>query len=279
MNRLPADVSLGPVRLRIVNLERSLEFYTGKLGLHVLSRSDVEAWLAASPAGGPIVALHAIPGTTPRPEYAIGLYHFAILFPDRPSLARAVLGLLEARWSFTGFADHGVSEAAYLSDPDGNGIELYADRPREAWPMQDGALAMFTRPLNLDGLLDSAEPAAPQVAADTHMGHIHLHVSSLERARAFYESGLGFDVTTDALPGALFLAAGGYHHHVGTNEWARRASPPNAAGLLEWTLRVPAEDARMELRQRLEAQGSRIDAVAEGWRVADADGNVVLITG
>jgi len=276
--RLPADTSLGAVRLRIPSLERSLDFYAGKLGLHLHSRDADTAYLCASAASDPLVVLHEMPSTTSRPEYAIGLYHFAILLPDRAALARAVIGLLEAKWRFTGFSDHGVSEAAYLSDPDGNGIELYADRERAAWPRQNGALAMYTQPLDLEDLLSTAQPAAPQIASGTRMGHIHLHVSSLERARAFYEGGLGFDVTADTYPGALFLAAGGYHHHVGTNVWARRPSPPNAAGLLDWTLRVPGETARGELRERLLAQRARIDDVADGWRVSDADGNAAVIT-
>ena len=232
---LPADISLGRVRLRIANLERSLEFYIGRLGLHPLEQDHDSALLATAPDAARLVSLHQIPGTEPRPEYAIGLYHFAILFPSRALLGRKVLDLLRSRWPFTGFADHGVSEAAYLSDPDGNGIELYADRPRDAWPGAGASIVMYTRPLDLEGLLADADHANSAHLAQTRMGHMHLHVSSLQRAREFYVQLLGFEVTTDEYPGARFLAAdsapGREYVHMGVDKTGHNGAVPDVDDL------------------------------------------------
>jgi catechol 2,3-dioxygenase len=274
---LPGNISLGRVRLRIANLERSLEFYAGRMGLHVREQDDRSAQLAAAPGAPPIISLQQLPGTLPRPEYAIGLYHFAILFPNRSLLGQKVLDLLDAKWPFTGFADHGVSEAAYLSDPDGNGVELYSDRPRADWPGRSDSITMYTRPLDLNNLFAAAADADLALTNRTRMGHIHLHVSNLERARQFYQDVVGFEVTNDEFPGALFLAAGGYHHHLGTNTWARRTADPDAAGLLDWLLHVPGDEAKSLLRQRLETGGVVIEPASEGWRVSDPDGNALII--
>src|SRR5690606_13490320 len=156
-------------------------------------------------------------------------------------LARLVLRLAEARWPFQGFSDHGVSEAVYLPDPDGNGLELYADRPRSAWQWRDGELVMFTRPLAVEGLLAElarapARPGGPPWHPLRRIGHVHLHVAELARSGAFYHGLLGFAVTTRRYPGALFLAAGGYHHHLGLNIWEGQGAPPppaDAAGLVD----------------------------------------------
>jgi catechol 2,3-dioxygenase len=160
--------------------------------------------------------------------------------PDRASLAGAVRRLIEGRWPIDGASDHGVSEAFYLHDPEGNGIELYRDRPRETWPTEGGQVAMGTAPLDVDGLL-AAAPAAAPVHPETRLGHIHLHVADLGEGERFYADSLGLTVTQRTYAGALFLAAGGYHHHIGLNTWARgRTAPAGATGLVSYAWRIPA---------------------------------------
>jgi catechol 2,3-dioxygenase len=269
--RLPAATSIGGVRLRVADLDRSLAFYEGMLGL-VPDREGDTAALTSAAGGDPFIRLEAVHGTTARPEGVIGLYHFAILYPDRASLAGAIRSLIDARWRFSGFADHGVSEAAYLQDPDGIGMELYVDRPRAVWPVDPaGRIAMYTRMPDLDDLL--AERGGGGGAE--RIGHIHLHVRDLDASTRFHRDVVGFDVTQDGLPGAVFLSAGGYHHHVGLNTWARgRTTGPDSATMLSWTLRVPDEQAAAALEERLDLESDSAGAGA-GW--LDPDGNVMVV--
>jgi catechol 2,3-dioxygenase len=240
--RLPAGLRLGRVRLQVADLDRSIEFYERVLGLRATGRGDTGARLAAQGDDATLIELDELRGATPVPRRGrLGLYHFALLLPDRASLGRFVahLGTLG---KYAGAADHLVSEALYLTDPDGLGIEVYADRPRSSWRMQGQALAMATDPLDLDDLLGAAG-GQPWTGAPpgTRMGHIHLHVGDLESAGDFYHRGLGLDRVVLNFPGALFMSAGGYHHHLGTNIWA--AGAPQAtegdARLLEWTVGLP----------------------------------------
>jgi catechol 2,3-dioxygenase len=273
---LPDDITIDRVNLRVADLAQSLPFYTKLIGLAAGAGDGETARLSPAADRPPIIQLTQQPRTVARPEYAFGLYHYAVLYPDRPSLARVLQRLFDAQWPFDGFSDHGVSEAAYLSDPDGNGMELYIDRPREQWPRQGDRIAMFSRPLDVERLLSAASSGA---AHPPRIGHIHLHVTDLDRARRFYHDALGFGITQGDYPGALFLAAGGYHHHVGLNTWARRPAGENAAGLLDWILRVPDENARAALRGRLQQGGYVLHDSAAGLRATDADGNAVVITG
>src|SRR5215213_4842581 len=217
---LPATLRLGAAHLTVTDLDRSVGFYQDALGLRQHRREDGVAALGAG--GEELLVLHGEPGARPAGRHA-GLYHFALLYPSRGELARAVQRLALTRTPISGASDHGVSEAIYLPDPDGNGIELYADRPRDAWPPPSGPderVGMFTRALDVHDLLatiDGEEPAR-QAGEGLRMGHMHLHVGDLAAARAFYADRLGFEVMT-AYPGALFLAAGGYHHHLGVNTW------------------------------------------------------------
>jgi catechol 2,3-dioxygenase len=241
--RLPAELRLGHVRLQIGNLHRSVEYYERVIGLRVLSHGPSSAVLGPRDDETPIVELREQRGATPVPRRGrLGLYHFAILLPDRASLGRFVAHL-SSIGEYAGMSDHLVSEAIYLTDPDGLGIEVYADRPRSAWRIDGGTLAMATAPLDARDLVRAAgsEPwaGAPN---GTRIGHVHFHVSDLARAEAFYHAGLGFDKVVLQYPGALFLSAGGYHHHVGTNTWAAGAAPATDADarLLEWTVQLPA---------------------------------------
>ena len=243
---LPATLRLGAVHITVTDLDRSVGFYQDALGLRQHRREDGVAALGAG--GEDLLVLHEEPGARPAGRHA-GLYHFALLFPSREELARAVQRLALTRTPISGASDHGVSEAIYLPDPDGNGIELYADRPRDAWPPPSGPderVGMFTRALDVHALLATIEGEAPvQHAGDgLRMGHMHLHVGDLDAARAFYVDRLGFEVMT-AYPGALFLAAGGYHHHLGVNTWRGEGvgpAPAGAVGLREWTILLEPGD-------------------------------------
>jgi len=288
--RLPAALAVGAVRLQVGDLERSLAWYGEVLGLRVLSRDDAGrarvARLAAHGDERVLVELRERPGARPVPRRGrLGLYHFAILLPDRAALGRFVahLGRIGER---VGASDHLVSEALYLHDPDGLGIEVYADRPREAWrthPEAEGPqLVMATEPLDVDAVVRAAGGAAwDGMPAGTVMGHVHLHVGDIAEARAFYPEALGLDVVVWSYPGALFLSAGGYHHHLGLNTWAGPGALPAAedeAKLLEWTLHLPSTDDVRAAARSLEAAGHAARDAANGAvTVADPWGTVLRL--
>lgn len=260
---LPATLRLGAVHLTVSDLDRSVGFYQDALGLRQHRRDGAAAALGTG--GEDLLVLHEEPGARPAGRHA-GLYHFALLFPSREELARAVQRLAETRTPISGASDHGVSEAIYLPDPDGNGIELYADRPRDAWPPPAGPgerVGMFTRALDVHDLLATiaGEELVRHAGDGLRMGHLHLHVGDLEAARAFYADRLGFEIMT-AYPGALFLAAGGYHHHLGVNTWRGEGvgpAPAGTVGLREWTVVLDPAD--------LEAVRARLggDVVEDPW--------------
>ncbi|HEU5319463.1 MAG TPA: VOC family protein, partial [Methylomirabilota bacterium] len=232
--RLPGDLSLGAVRLRTADVTRAGAWLERVLGLRPLA----EGTWGASPAT-PLVALRAVPGARRVPRRGLlGLYHYALLLPSRGDLGRFLLHLEDLAEPF-GASDHLVSEALYLTDPDGLTVEVYADRPRERWTRTGDALDMALDPLDRPGLEEAANGRRwSGVPEDTRMGHLHFYVGDLAAAERHYVRGLGFDVMTRRLPGALFVAAGGYHHHVGLNTWAA-GSPvagPGDAGLDEWTM-------------------------------------------
>jgi len=227
-----------------------------------------------------LVGLTERPGAAPVPRRGLlGLYHFAILVPSREVLGR-VLRHLAALGVHVGMADHLVSEALYLTDPDGLGIEIYADRPRESWKKTDRQIAMASDPLDIENLLAAGGDAPfTGLPAGTVIGHVHLHVGDIERASHFYHEGLGFDKMVWNYSGALFLAAGGYHHHLGTNTWAAgaRAATDGDARLLEWEVQVPtAEDAHAALAN-LESAGHAVERDASGGTVNDPWGTKVRV--
>jgi catechol 2,3-dioxygenase len=237
---LPADAHIGSVSLTVSDLERSVSFYRDTLGFHETTRDGRTAFLSAG--GGPVlVELHERPGAIAKPRRSTGLFHFAILVPSRADLGRSLRGLGDRHWPLSGVADHLVSEALYLNDPDGLGIEIYRDRPRDTWRTANGELAMATDPLDLQDLANEpgAETAWHGLAAGTMIGHVHLHVSHLEAGEAFFCDQVGFAPTVRSYPGALFVAAGGYHHHLGMNTWVGTGAPPppeNAVGMRAFTV-------------------------------------------
>lgn len=241
--RLPDATRLGRVTLQVDDLARSLAFYEGVLGFRSVERDASRAVLAAHGDETPLVELRARPGARPAPHRGrLGLYHVAILLPDRASLGRFVRHLenIDAQ---AGAADHLVSEAFYLQDPDNLGIEVYADRPRSAWRRVGRELMMATDPVDVAGLLRAAGNVPWNgIPAGTVIGHVHLHVGDIAKAASFFSAGLGFDRTVWHYPGALFFGAGGYHHNLGTNTWAGSGAVPpqaNDARLLEWTIELP----------------------------------------
>jgi catechol 2,3-dioxygenase len=228
-------LALTGLTLRVQNLERQLAFYRDLLGLEVIRSQGPQTELAL-PGRRFTLTLEHRPEAPLRPQPTLGLYHFALLLPSRAELAAVFWRLLEARYPhFQGASDHGVSEAIYLADPEGNGIELYRDRPRAEWPFRGGRLAMVSEPLNLEALLAEAW-AGQGLDPQTTLGHIHLHVRDLDEAQAFFE-GLGMELMQGDYPGARFLAADGYHHHIGINLWARgRTAPAHSTGLLAYQI-------------------------------------------
>jgi catechol 2,3-dioxygenase len=278
-HRLPASTRIGRVKLQISDLERSIEYYTKVLGFHVAERGNGRATLA--PRGGaPIIELVERPGARSVPRRGLlGLFHVAILLPDRASLGR-FLGHLVETGVRAGMSDHLVSEAIYLQDPDNLGIEVYADRPRSSWAHADRQLQMSTEPLDATDLMAAGgdEPWAG-APAGTVIGHVHLHVGDLGRGEAFYHAALGFDKIVWSYPGALFLSAGGYHHHLGTNTWAHGAASPSEddAQLLEWELVLPSSADVQRAASSLSAGGYAVRAEDEDAIAADPWGTRVRL--
>jgi catechol 2,3-dioxygenase len=277
---LAADTRLGGVVLTVTDLDRSLDFYTRVIGLAVQRREETFATLGVG--GEDIVTLHEDPRAT-APGRDAGIYHFALLFPSREELARAAVRIANARAPIDGASDHGTHEAIYLPDPDGIGIELAADRPREQWPanLYDDFLSHGPAPLDLHGLLASVtgEQPSERAAGGLRIGHVHLHVGELDAATRFYRDGLGFEVMGE-LPSAVFVAAGGYHHHVAFNIWRGRGASParaDAIGLRHWTLILDSDEDLAAIRGRLTALGVAVDDRQDGVIAHDPSNIAVLI--
>jgi catechol 2,3-dioxygenase len=279
--------SMGAVRLTVADLEGMRDFYRDAIGLTVDRGGDGVVRLGTPGyneglVDEVLVELVGDPDAPPRPRGTSGLFHLAILVPTRADLARALQRVAETGWRLSGASDHLVSEALYLSDPEGNGIELYRDRPREDWPVRDGVLQMDTLPLDLDGVLGELrrEDAQAGMASGTRIGHVHLNVSDLTAAEAFYSGGLGFDVMVRGYPGALFVSAGGYHHHLGLNTWAGEgaAPPPDGSrGLREFEIVLPDEWALEKLERRITANGIGYQRNEDILHVVDPAGNRVAL--
>jgi catechol 2,3-dioxygenase len=280
--RLPAPTRLGLVRLQVADLARSLAYYRRVLGLRIIEERSDRALLGAQDDPEALIELHAVAGSRPAARRnRLGLYHFALLLPDRASLARFVRHLEDLREP-VGAGDHLVSEALYLHDPDDLGIEVYADRPRDTWRRAGRELLLATDPMDLAAIAASAD-ATPWTGlpAGTRMGHVHLHVGDIASAAAFYGEGLGFDQITWRYPGALFLGAGGYHHHVGTNIWAgptARPSTSSDAGLLEWTMVLPDAASIAAVAASVAKSGAVVDVLGDDdIRTRDPWGTAVRV--
>ncbi|HEV3138930.1 MAG TPA: VOC family protein [Vicinamibacterales bacterium] len=276
---------IGAVHLTIADLDASIRFYQSHLGFVVHRRGDRTASLGAGAPGGPghnVLLVLTQSESAPRVRGTTGLYHFAILVPSRADLARSLRRLVETETVLQGAADHGVSEALYLADVDGNGIEIYRDRPRREWPFVDGQLRMGADAIDLEELLSSANGATGAgLSSATKMGHVHLHVSRLADAERFYVDVLGFELMQRYGPSALFVSAGGYHHHIGLNTWAGVGAPPpppGAMGLKYFVVQLPNEQARASVIDRVRAAAIHVDRADDGMLVRDPAGNALTLT-
>jgi catechol 2,3-dioxygenase len=270
------------VLLQVADLGRSVDYYTEVIGLDVLDRRRGQASLGAAGEAVVLVELRERRGAAPVPRgRRFGLFHFALLLPGRGDLGR-FLRHIASRGLRPGMADHFVSEALYLYDPDGLGIEVYADRPRDRWRTLANELIMTTDPLDTDGLIDAAgETPWDGAPAGTRVGHVHLHVGNLDEANAFYHKALGFDRTVWGFAGALFLAARGYHHHLATNTWTTDATTPDEqeAQLLEWELVLPKATDASNAARSLEYAGHGATREDRAWLVRDPWGTAVRLRG
>lgn len=264
---LPGGSHVGAVALDVADIDRVASFYSDVVGFDGLDHTDDEVVLG--PEDGPqTLVLRSSPDTPERPDDAAGLFHVAFRVPDRAALADA-LGRVRSGGHLSGASDHRVSEALYLSDPEGNGVEIYCDRPREEWPRTpDGGVAMETLPLEFDSLPDGR--GEDHVPAGTDVGHVHLEVTSIPDAEAFYRA-LGMDLQARYGDQAAFLAAGDYHHHVGLNTWNHRTAPASGRGLAWFELVVPDREAVEDAVDRIEEYGTPVERTNGGTRVRDPD--------
>ncbi len=278
---MSAGHRIGRVRLQVADLSRSLGFYRDGIGLRELGRADGVAELGGA-EGPALLELVAAPGVRPVPRTGLlGIYHFALLLPTRADLGRFVRRQVREGVRF-GAADHAFSEALYLEDPDGITIEVYADRPRPDWPGgPDGDLPLVSDPLDAAGLMEAAgDRDWDGVPAGSVIGHMHFFVDDLAAARTFYVDGLGFEPMI-TVPSALFVAADGYHHHVGLNTWRAGAptATPEDARLLDWELRLPGAGALQDVAAGLDAAGFGPERQPDGTVLArDPWGIAVRLT-
>jgi catechol 2,3-dioxygenase len=267
--RLPADTAIGRVRLRVADLRRALEFYRDVLGLQVRQQGGSTVSLAphTEDAGSrELIVLEERPGIAQRPRRprTAGLYHVALLVPTRRELGRTLLGLDAAGYPLRGMSDHAVSESLYLDDPDGNGLEIYADRPRSEWPVRNGVVLMTVEAMDVEGVIRAGQERAEPWAGlhpDTVIGHLHFTVSHMEPAAAFYRDVIGFDEMM-RIPSLTAVSAGGYHHHLNLNTWAGEGAEPDpeqVAGLVSWELRIPDAQERRLLLERLAGASALVD--------------------
>lgn len=291
--RLDPKAAIGAVHVTVADLERSIAFYRERIGLRLASREGsvarFRAGVRADAGDGArdLLVLTEAPGAR-RVPHATGLYHFAILVPTRRDLAQVLRHLVQREQRFAGFADHLVSESLYLADPDGNGIEIYRDRPRAEWPREaDGSYRLDNLPLDLDGVLgelDGADVAEagpwPGMPRGTRIGHMHLQVGDVKQAEAFYTEVLGMDVMARYGKSASFLSAGGYHHHVGMNTWhslGASAPPPDAAGLRHYEILFSSVEEQTRVADRIARAGGEVVEGAGGILTRDPSGNGIAL--
>ena len=278
---IPATTRMGAVHLTVSGLERSLGYYRKEIGLDVLDEGAGRASLGAGETE--LLGLVEEPGARPAGRHT-GLFHFALRVPERVELARWLAHAARDRVPLVGLSDHFVSEAIYLSDPDGHGIEIYHDRPRELWEGQVMS-RMTTDPLDVAGLLaELDDPAAAPfdgLPAGTDMGHVHLQVADVADALSFYRDVLGFDLMAELFGTAAFFGAGGYHHHVGANTWHSRGAsppPPGSAALRHATIVLPDAAERDRVAGRIADAGQEPEARPDGVLVRDPSGINLLLT-
>jgi catechol 2,3-dioxygenase len=281
--KLHPDTKLGHVHLTVSYLPRAIGFYQRSLGFQLHRQQGDTAWLGAGGADLLILTEQAGARHVPR---TTGLYHFAILTPSRLELAKVLRNFIHTETQLSGWSDHLVSEAIYLSDPDGNGIEIYRDRPRANWPrFDDGSLKMASDPLDYQGILGELDSAAggsdpwEGLHPDTMLGHMHLHVADIAATIEFYRDVIGWDFIMNFGGQAAFFSAGGYHHHLGANTWNGRGAPPpppGAVGLRHYTVQLVSPAERDALIARLDAASHPFEERPDGLFVRDPAQNGML---
>ena len=272
---------IGAVRLTVRDADTAREFYERAIGLQTLERGGDTVRLGVD--GEVLIELRGDADAPAPPPASTGLFHLAVLVPTRRDLAAALRRVVGTGWPLDGASDHLVSEALYLTDPDGNGIEIYRDRPRDQWRYENGSPQMATLPLDLREL--GAEPGGERsepggMRSETRIGHVHLRVADLAEAEVFYAGLLGFEVTVRGYPGALFVSAGGYHHHVGLNTWAGAGAappPPGSIGLRSFEIVLPGVDQLDAIGERLGAAGAETERVDGGLLTHDPSRNGALL--
>jgi len=279
---IPDNTKIQSIDLRVNDLEKSFNFYSDLLGFKEIETKDNISFLSANGKEPYLIKLTEDKNSVQRPAHTTGLYHIAIRFPNRKELARVFLRLFNQQYKFQGFSDLLVSEAIYLADPEGNGIELYTDKPRSEWKWHIGEIQMETLPLNLSVLTDELEDreAWNGIHPETDIGHIHLNVSNLFKAEKFYNDILGFNITSSAYPGALFLSAGGYHHHIGVNTWNSnngKTAPKNSTGLISFTVKIDDIKYLELLKEKAEKEGLLLSANSDSISIMDFDRNKIQL--
>jgi catechol 2,3-dioxygenase len=280
METIHPQTQMGLVSLTVADFGRSLPYYQQHIGLKLLRQDGNVVQMGVGKR--PLLELIEQPGAT-LPRGTTGLYHFALLVPSRLELAKTFKNLVDSKTKLGGFSDHSVSEAIYLSDPDGNGIEIYRDRSPEMWPRQNGRLQMNTQPLDLQSLMGELNGRSPQwqgLHPDTKMGHIHLHIRDLDEAEDFYCNILGFEPIMRYGAAAGFVSAGGYHHHIGLNSWAGQgapAPPADAAGLRHFQIMLPTQTALDAVAQHLKTHNIATEPCDNGLFLRDPSQNGILL--
>lgn len=268
------------VNLKVENLERALTFYQEVIGLQVLQQTNTTADLTAD-GKTVLVSIQQPVNVVSKQGRTTGLYHFALLLPTRADLGRLLKHFLQVRYPLQGASDHLVSEAIYLADPDGNGIEVYADRPASSWSWNNGEVEMPTVAIDAESLLAEGEGKAWNgMPAETIMGHIHLHVSELQKTEEFYTKGLGFEVVTRYGGQALFISTGKYHHHIGLNIWNGVGAPPaaeNSVGMESYTMVFPSDEKRKQILSQLNEMGVAVTEEKGAYITADPSGNRIRL--
>jgi catechol 2,3-dioxygenase len=268
------------VNIKVSDLSRALTFYQGIIGFQVLERSERSATLTANGRTPLLVIEQPVPVIAKQPR-TTGLYHFALLLPSRADLGRFLNHLLQSGYPLQGASDHLVSEAIYFADPDGNGVEVYADRPSSSWDWSNGEVKMSTEPIHAENLLaEGKDEPWTALPPETILGHIHLHVANLFEAETFYIEGLGFNVVARLGNQALFISTGNYHHHIGLNTWngvGAPTPPEHSVGLKWFSLTYPSEEVRAKTVNRLETIGFQVERKhGEEW-VIDPSGNHIRL--
>lgn len=267
---------IGQVNLKVQHLDRALAFYQEVIGFKVLERTERTAKLTAD-GKTTLLALEQPENVVPKQGRTTGLYHFALLLPHRAHLGKILKHFIQVGYPLQGASDHLVSEALYLADPDGNGIEIYVDRDPSGWNWKNGEVVMATEPVDGEGLLAEGQGEAwSTLPTGTVMGHIHLHVSELKKTEEFYTQGLGFEVVNRYGNQALFISTGKYHHHIGLNTWngvGAPTPPANSVGLESFTLMLPDEETRNKVIAQLKSIGASVKAENESFVTSDPSGN------